>query len=45
MMCGEMQFEGAFAEGNARVSCSEAQQENYSRRSVNVLVELVMKMM
>ena len=23
MMCGEMQFEGAFDEGNARVSCSE----------------------
>ena len=24
MMCGEMQFEGAFDEGNARVSCSES---------------------
>ena len=23
MMCGEMQLEGAFDEGNARVSCSE----------------------
>ena len=24
MMCGEMQLEGAFDEGNARVSCSES---------------------
>ena len=24
MMCGEVQFEGAFDEGNARVSCSES---------------------
>ena len=24
MMCGEIQFEGAFDEGNARVSCSES---------------------
>ena len=24
MMCGEMQFEGAFDESNARVSCSES---------------------
>ena len=23
MMCGEIKFEGAFDEGNARVSCSE----------------------
>ena len=24
MMCGEMQLEGAFDEGNARISCSES---------------------
>ena len=24
MMCGEIKFEGAFDEGNARVSCSES---------------------
>ena len=24
LMCGEMEFEGAFDEGNARVSCSES---------------------
>ena len=23
-MCGEVQFEGAFDEGNARISCSES---------------------
>ena len=35
MMCGEVQSEGAFDEGNARVSCSESRlrhREGYVRR-------------
>ena len=29
-MCGEVQFEGAFDEGNARVSCSESSTQTES---------------